>query len=76
MIQRMIIRITSPIVTAATVFIGMYILQNPVAISLISFTGVAYLSHSCYNRRQNSIKIKHSSNNNNHIDDDTSFAIL
>jgi hypothetical protein len=44
MIQRMIIRITTPLFTAATAFIGLHILENPIYISAIGIGVIAGLS--------------------------------
>ena len=57
-LQRMIIRITSPLFTAATVFIGIYILQNPFVLSLFGVICLMTASRSYYNYKNDVDDIK------------------
>jgi len=50
MIQRMIIRITTPLITAATAFMGLYIYENPIYMSLIGVVCIGGVYRICKNR--------------------------
>jgi len=52
MIQRMIIRITSPIFTAITVWLWINIISNPVYFYIIGLTIMASIGRICYNNKK------------------------
>ena len=57
-LQRMIIRVTSPLFTAATLFIGTYIFQSPLILSLLGLICLMLLSRSYYNYKEEVADIK------------------
>jgi hypothetical protein len=57
-IQRMIMRVTSPLFTAATVFIWLEIIQNPIYMTLFGLVVLALIARTYYNYQQDVDEIK------------------
>jgi hypothetical protein len=57
-IQRMIMRVTSPLFTAVAVFMWMYIIQNPIYMSIFSLIVVAFIARTYYNYKSDIAEIK------------------
>jgi len=71
-IQRTIIRVSSPIFTMIVVFVWLYILQNPLYLSIISVCSIIYMYCYC---KQNTNKVLTNTKDNSHVDIEMSNII-